>query len=352
MAAGVFAISRGVFDHVAFADEPFTEREAWIWMIGEAAWKPRRVRIGSAIIALERGQIAFSTRFVASKWKWSESRVRRFLKRLKSDAMIDAATDAHATRITICKYDEYQRVSLPSDAATDASIDADATQERRTSDAPPTHTRRKEEDREYREEDTDPSGSVVGGADASPPDPDPISLAFDAYNTEAVAAGWPRATKLDVRRRASLKARLAECGGLAGWRDALARARASPHCCGENDRGWTADLDFLLQPKSFRRLREGSYDARRPSQPAGNGSRRGSAHDSMLAGFAAVAARYGDVCGLDGEAGAGPGEPPPFDGPTIDLEAGRGVDPRDDEPWPDAGDYRGGGAPPRRFPGH
>lgn len=152
--AGVFAVSRGVFDHAAFANEAFTEREAWIWMIGEAAWKARRVRVGSAVIDLKRGQLAVSTRFAASRWQWSEARVRRFLKRLAADAMVTTQTDAHATRITICNYDEYQKVSLPSDAA--------ATQERRTTDAPATQERRKQEDREYREnikeeEDTDVS---------------------------------------------------------------------------------------------------------------------------------------------------------------------------------------------------
>jgi hypothetical protein len=29
-----------VFGHPIFADEPFTEREEWLWQIGEAAFKP------------------------------------------------------------------------------------------------------------------------------------------------------------------------------------------------------------------------------------------------------------------------------------------------------------------------
>lgn len=167
MSAGVFAISRGVFDHVAFADEPFTEREAWIWMIGEAAWKARRVRVGSVIVSLERGQLAFSMRFAAAKWKWSEARVRRFLKRLKSDAMIDARSDAHSTQVTICKYDEYQRVSLPVDALYDAQHDADVTQDRRSGDAVSTQGRRKVEDREYREDISSlrSEGASVGADD-------------------------------------------------------------------------------------------------------------------------------------------------------------------------------------------
>lgn len=138
MEAGVFAVARSIFEHDFFADQAFTEREAWIWLIGEAAWRPCRVRVGRARVALERGQCAYSTRFLAEKWGWSEAAVRRFLKRLKSDAMIDAVSDAHATVITIRNYNAYQRVSLPDDALDDALDDAEAT-----------HSRRKEEDREY-----------------------------------------------------------------------------------------------------------------------------------------------------------------------------------------------------------
>lgn len=128
---GVFAVARNIFDHPLFKREPFTEREAWIWLIKEAAWRPCRVRVRNGTVDLERGQLAYATRFLAERWQWSEARVRRFLARLQTDAMIDAQTDARVTRITICKYDEYQKVSLP----TDAHESEQPTRKRRASDA-------------------------------------------------------------------------------------------------------------------------------------------------------------------------------------------------------------------------
>lgn len=128
---GVFAVDRGIWDHPSFANEPLTEREAWQWLIGEASFKARTKRVGSSVVQLDRGQVAASLRFMADKWQWSEPRVRRFLKRLKTDAMIDAQTDAGITVITICNYNKYQKVSLPRDAVSDAPNDAGATQERR-----------------------------------------------------------------------------------------------------------------------------------------------------------------------------------------------------------------------------
>jgi hypothetical protein len=128
---GVFAVDRGVFDHPTFAPEPYTEREAWIWMIGAAAWKATRVRVGRHACDLQRGQLVFSARFLAVKFKWSEARIRRFLKRLKTDAMVFVSATRGSTRITICNYDKYAFGRRADDAPNDATA---------------THSRRKEEE--------------------------------------------------------------------------------------------------------------------------------------------------------------------------------------------------------------
>jgi hypothetical protein len=104
---GVFAVHRGIWDHPMFAPESFTEREAWIWLVGTAVWKPSRVRAGRKLIDLARGQLIFSERFLAEKWGWSKTSVRRFLDRLKSESMIDTLADRDATLITICNYEKY-----------------------------------------------------------------------------------------------------------------------------------------------------------------------------------------------------------------------------------------------------
>lgn len=110
---GVFAVDRGIWEHPEFADEPFTEREAWQWLICEAAFKARKKRIGATVFDLERGQLACSLRFMAEAWQWKKDKVARFLKRLETATMIATAPRHDATVITVCKYDRYQRVSLP-----------------------------------------------------------------------------------------------------------------------------------------------------------------------------------------------------------------------------------------------
>jgi hypothetical protein len=148
---GVFAVDRGIWDHDLLSDsEPFSRREAWLWLLSEAAWKPHKRRIMGRPIDLGRGQYAGSLRFIASKWRWSEPRTRRFLAALISAEMIDANSDAGVTVVTICNYDEYQRVSLPTDAIREIDGGAEATQQRR-----------KVEDMEDKEEETTSLRSVV-----------------------------------------------------------------------------------------------------------------------------------------------------------------------------------------------
>lgn len=115
----------------------------------------------------------------------------------------------------------------------------------------------------------EPNGSLSPGDDFGAEPIDEISDAVSAYNLAARESGWPQVQTLNQSRRSALRARLRECDGLEGWRHALTRAQDSPHCCGQNERGWTANFDFLTRQSSFAKLMEGNYDRRdRKTLPA------------------------------------------------------------------------------------
>ena len=107
---GYITITRRIFKHPLLQDADYFR--AWVWLISEAAWKPRRVRItngrASEIIEIGRGQLTHSRSYMAAAWGWSEKRVRTFLNRLKLDGMIDTQTGRLQTVITVCNYDVYQ----------------------------------------------------------------------------------------------------------------------------------------------------------------------------------------------------------------------------------------------------
>jgi hypothetical protein len=105
---GFFQVDRGVWSHPVFVAEAFTEREAWLWLIARAAWKPNGVRVGQLLVHVERGQLAVSSRYLAEAWRWGKSSVARFLTKLNDAGMIEARHGRDATVITLRNYEKYQ----------------------------------------------------------------------------------------------------------------------------------------------------------------------------------------------------------------------------------------------------
>ena len=65
MSGGYVKIARGIFKHIIFKDEPFTEREVWIWLICGASYKDDTIRIPNTNIVtkIKRGEYMASYRF-------------------------------------------------------------------------------------------------------------------------------------------------------------------------------------------------------------------------------------------------------------------------------------------------
>lgn len=82
---------------------------------------------------------------------------------------------------------------------------------------------------------------------------------IEAWQQRMVPQGFPAIRKITGQRDRMLTARLRD-STLDEWLEAMAAMERSAFCRGENDRGWRADFDFLLQPKSFTKLLEGAYD--------------------------------------------------------------------------------------------
>lgn len=107
--SGFYAMHRGWMDHPVFSrPKEMSEREAWLWLIENAAYKARRYRVGVIVVDLERGQLAVSIRHLADQWGWSKSRVDRFLTKLSGHQMIGTAAGQGVTVITVCNYTKYQ----------------------------------------------------------------------------------------------------------------------------------------------------------------------------------------------------------------------------------------------------
>jgi hypothetical protein len=113
-ATGHINVARSIFDHPMFDDgRPLSPREAWLWLIANAAWRPVQVMVRNGrseqMVNLGRGQLTYSRSFLCKAWSWtSDKTVRTFLARLKKEGMVDLQTGQLQTIITICKYDVFQ----------------------------------------------------------------------------------------------------------------------------------------------------------------------------------------------------------------------------------------------------
>lgn len=83
--------------------------------------------------------------------------------------------------------------------------------------------------------------------------------AFHAYNDVALRAAIPQASKMTPGRERKIIARLKEFG-MDGWYRAIANIEKSEFLRGLGGIGkWRADLDFVVQEKSFAKLHDGAY---------------------------------------------------------------------------------------------
>lgn len=86
-----------------------------------------------------------------------------------------------------------------------------------------------------------------------------VETAVQCWNAMAKRVGLATVKSLTEERRKRLRARIADHGPDA-FTEAIAAVERSSFCLGDSRGGWRADFDFLLQPSSFTKLIEGSYD--------------------------------------------------------------------------------------------
>lgn len=94
----------------------------------------------------------------------------------------------------------------------------------------------------------------------------PIDL-LKLWNRVA-APELPRAQEVTEAREKHAAARIKERPSLEAWAAVVQRINISDFCLGQNDRGWVATFDWLLQPDTAVKVLEGKYDNRERAGPA------------------------------------------------------------------------------------
>lgn len=115
------------------------------------------------------------------------------------------------------------------------------------------------------EQEGEGKGREQGGREHDDALASPPAALVQAWNN-GTTAPIPQCRELSQDRRKKALARLKDAD-IGEWATVIARIEASPFCRGENDRGWVATFDWLLQPDTRVKVLEGKYDPRKPRAP-------------------------------------------------------------------------------------
>ncbi len=116
MAQGWISLNRELMNHWVW-DCEFSAGQAWVDLLLYANHSHAKIMIKGQLIELNRGQQARSELTLSKAWKWSRNKVRRFLKNLEKDGMIELKSGHLTTVITICNYDSFQSNDTAVDTA-------------------------------------------------------------------------------------------------------------------------------------------------------------------------------------------------------------------------------------------
>jgi hypothetical protein len=86
----------------------YSKAEAWIDILLRSNPVEAKMKKKTDVIKIGRGETVTTLGDLAFQWDWNKSKVRRFLKILEDDKMIEVSSDQSNTIISICKYDHYQ----------------------------------------------------------------------------------------------------------------------------------------------------------------------------------------------------------------------------------------------------
>lgn len=252
---GWYLLHRGWMASPDFQAEPFTEREAFLWSIEQAAFEAHRQWFNGVQYPIERGQLVTSTRKMADAFGWGHKRTYLFLGRMERCGKwqrLGTQGGKHGpTVLSVCNYERFQ-----------APAKAKATAEGTAGD-----TARQQLGNSYATQQKQflNKGNEGEGKKSAPPAPrapaQPYSEAIAIWTELATLKGWEPLTPqlpLSDKRQKGL-GNVLKAYGLDGWRQGLERAARGKVVGGPDPPNWF-NLTFVCNLDNFTKTYEGNYD--------------------------------------------------------------------------------------------
>lgn len=107
--SGWIKLHRQLIDHWIFEDA--IKLKCWMDILFTVNAEDKKVNIGLQMFDCKRGQSLHSIQTWATRWRMSKSAARSLLNLLQTEKMITHESIGKSTRLTVCKYDDYQYVA-------------------------------------------------------------------------------------------------------------------------------------------------------------------------------------------------------------------------------------------------
>ena len=256
---GFICISRGIVAHWIWSNPVLFQR--WVWMILSANYDDREVSFCYHRIMLHRGQLAVNLSYLSKIWHVSSQATHKFLVKLEDSGMVTRTVDDKVTVITICNYDRYQ---LKMGASVDGLVDG---ADNRMVDQVVNQTNK---DNKIKTEIEKTSDEVLCQVPLELDMPEAVEKEYISwekfisfFNTAMRGKTIPkiRGYHLAEHRKRNIRARIREYGKDAVI-EVVKKAAASYFLNGGGDKGFVADIDWMMGPRNFPKILDGFYDRR------------------------------------------------------------------------------------------
>ena len=250
----------------------------WIRLIGEASYRPRTVEFSGKEWDLLPGELVTTAAIMGRKLRdqdgheKSPQAVTRMINFFAREGMITTKGTRFGTVITITNYAEYQAISpdepreRPSDnnkPSTGAALSAIPDE---PSEEPSGKQNKKVLEQELNNNYPHTPKGGRDGDQVSPEKRQAERIDYDSYlvaYNEEVGDRLPHAVAANATRKRRIKKLIPQLKtpNVAGFRSYVRAfiCQAKPFYFGDNNTGWSADLDYLLRDSTLTGVREGKF---------------------------------------------------------------------------------------------
>ena len=283
---GFICISRGIVAHWIWSNPVLFQR--WVWMILSANYDDREVSFCYHRIMLHRGQLAVNLSYLSKIWHVSSQATHKFLVKLEDSGMVTRTVDDKVTVITICNYDRYQ---LKMGTSVEGLVDG---ADNRMVDQVVNQTNK---DNKIKTEIEETSDEVLCQVPLELDMPEAVEKEYISwekfisfFNTAMRGKTIPkiRGYHLAEHRKRNIRARIREYGKDAVI-EVVKKAAASSFLNGGGDKGFVADIDWMMGPRNFPKILDGFYDRRFSENSQNNNSISNNKDNGRIRGTQATA---------------------------------------------------------------